>query len=106
MRKGDIAIRVHDAPLLYVRVVPIYASADCLPPRTTNILVENCPYLSGGRNTGVSGKRGHICFIEYMPTNSCRGRTKHVRKGGKFNLGFTPYTLEMKDKEKPFCESA
>ena len=33
-------------------------------------------------------------------------KSKHVRKGGKFNLGFTPYTLEMKDKEKPFCESA
>ena len=30
------------------------------PPRTTDNLVENCPYLSGGRNTGVSGKRGHI----------------------------------------------
>ena len=28
------------------------------PPRTTDNLVENCHYLSGGRNTGVSGKRG------------------------------------------------
>ena len=32
--------------------------ASVSPPRTMNILVENCPYLSGGRNTGVSGKRG------------------------------------------------
>ena len=30
------------------------------PLRTTDNFVENCPYLSGGRNTGVSGKRGHI----------------------------------------------
>ena len=28
------------------------------PPRATNALVVNCPYTSGGRNAGVSGKRG------------------------------------------------
>ncbi len=29
------------------------------PPRTTDNLVENCPYLSGGRKAR-KGKRGHI----------------------------------------------
>ena len=30
------------------------------PPRATDNLVEKCPYTSGGRNAGVSGKRGYV----------------------------------------------
>ena len=33
------------------------------PPRTTDNLVENCPYLSGGREAR-KGKRGYIYFRE------------------------------------------
>ena len=60
------------------------------PPRTTDNLVENCPYLSGGRNTGVSGKRG-TSNLGYKPPHSCRGRT---RKRPFANL---PSVLEVRD---------
>ena len=34
------------------------------PPRATLTFVEKCPYTSGVRNAGVSGKRGRIVFKE------------------------------------------
>ena len=36
------------------------------PPRATSNFVEKCPYTSGGRNAGVSGKRGLLYFFEFF----------------------------------------
>ena len=59
MRELPLSMRV---PLVASNELAIVTKSIAFvsPPRTTDNLVENCPCLSGGRNTGVSGKRGHI----------------------------------------------
>ena len=39
------------------------------PPRATDNLIEKCPYTSGGRNAGVSGKRGLLYLESYDALN-------------------------------------
>ena len=44
-------------------MIPIYASAACLPPRAMDSFVEKALYSSGGRNTGADRKDGAILFV-------------------------------------------
>ena len=42
-----------------MRKMSLFMRVPLSPPREMDILVENCPYTSGVRNAGVSGKRGY-----------------------------------------------
>ena len=47
------------------REMPLSMRVPLSPPRATETFVEKCSYTSGGRNAGVSGKRGSFYLRSY-----------------------------------------
>ena len=84
----------------------------------TKSIASVCPHaertpwalLRGERRYGRDALSNTSCECVVAKANeadcSANAEVQTREERGKFNLDFTPYTLEMKDKEKLFCESA